>query len=240
MINERRLKRYCCEDLSLIENYDKAINDNTQTWQIHHRLEDLGFTYKDLKYLNLYWKVPSDELIFMTKSDHFSHHRRGKKAWNSGKTGVYSEETRRKMGADKKDKKLSDETKRKISEANSGEKNGFYGKHHTAESRKKNSEANSGENNPNYIKVCPLKIAYLYNIKKLSAKKIAKIIGVGTGKVLLVLKENNIKRRTPKGNTNVRNRIWITNGNSTKMIYKEDLDLYLEKGFVIGRKKVEN
>ena len=26
------VKRYCCEDISLIENYDKAVADNTQIW----------------------------------------------------------------------------------------------------------------------------------------------------------------------------------------------------------------
>ena len=36
MISES-YKKYCCEDPSLIENYDKAIADTTQTWEIHHR-----------------------------------------------------------------------------------------------------------------------------------------------------------------------------------------------------------
>lgn len=235
MINERRLKRYCCEDLSLIENYDKAINDKTQTWQIHHRLEDLGFTYKDLKYLNLYWKAPADELIFMTKSDHFSHHRKGKKSNFYNRR--HTEESKKKISEAKKDKHLTEETKRKISEANSGEKNGFYNHHHTEETRKLLSELNT-------IWVCPLKIAYLYNIKKLTIKKISEKLGVCSDVIRHAMEKNNISRRdskeTSKGNTNTRNRIWITNGNSTKMVYKEDLDSYLEKGFVIGRKKVEN
>lgn len=29
----------CCEDPSLIENYELAINDDTQIWDCHHRLE---------------------------------------------------------------------------------------------------------------------------------------------------------------------------------------------------------
>ena len=29
MINERSAKMYCCEDISLIENYEQAINDIT-------------------------------------------------------------------------------------------------------------------------------------------------------------------------------------------------------------------
>ena len=40
-----------------------------------------------------------------------------------------------------KDKKVSEETKRKMSEAHKGEKNWFYGKHHTEETKRKMSEA---------------------------------------------------------------------------------------------------
>ena len=39
MISENQVKKYCREDISLIENYDKAINDKTQTWDCHHRKE---------------------------------------------------------------------------------------------------------------------------------------------------------------------------------------------------------
>ena len=80
---------------------------------------------------------------------------KGKPAWNSGKVGVYSDETKKLMGAKNigrkisaehkeklrninkgntytKGKKLSEETKKKISESlkgkNAGAKNGMYGK----------------------------------------------------------------------------------------------------------------
>jgi len=39
MICLKSLKKFCCEDLSLIENYDLAISDTNQTWHCHHRLE---------------------------------------------------------------------------------------------------------------------------------------------------------------------------------------------------------
>ena len=39
MINEYQAKRYCKEDLSKIENYDKAIADTSQIWDCHHRTE---------------------------------------------------------------------------------------------------------------------------------------------------------------------------------------------------------
>ena len=50
----------------------------------------------------------------------------------------------------------SEETRKKISESNKGEKHYMYGKHHSEETRKKMSEANkgkyTGENSPNYAK----------------------------------------------------------------------------------------
>lgn len=39
MISENYVKRYCCEDISKIENYDKAIADTTQVWECHHKME---------------------------------------------------------------------------------------------------------------------------------------------------------------------------------------------------------
>ncbi len=44
--------------------------------------------------------------------------------------------------------KMSEETKQKLSEANKGDKNAFYGKKHTDESVKKMSNSKLGENNP--------------------------------------------------------------------------------------------
>lgn len=39
MINEDKVENFCCEDFSLIENYDKAVADKEQVWHCHHRLE---------------------------------------------------------------------------------------------------------------------------------------------------------------------------------------------------------
>ena len=47
---------------------------------------------------------------------------------------------------------VSDYTRKKISEAMSGENHPWYGKHHTEESKKKISESKSGENHPLYGK----------------------------------------------------------------------------------------
>lgn len=78
MINEKNAKRFCNEDISLIENYDKATVDNTQTWHCHHRDEikvlPSGMTVlrsrQELKENGRYYNCPANELIFLTQSEH--------------------------------------------------------------------------------------------------------------------------------------------------------------------------
>ena len=100
-------KKYCCEDISLIENYNEAINDSKNKWELHHRLEiqngKLVYTKKDLIDLNLYWNRPANELIFLTRKEHKALHQsihnnfsgRGKSSWCKGKH--FSEEYKRKI-----------------------------------------------------------------------------------------------------------------------------------------------
>ena len=84
---------YCCDDVSKIENYELAIADNSQIWDIHHRLEiheDYLNTREDLKLMNLYWDRPANELIFLTHSEHIAMHckkRTGERSPLYGKTG---------------------------------------------------------------------------------------------------------------------------------------------------------
>lgn len=79
MISETQPKLYCKDDISLIDNYEQAINDNTQKWHCHHRGEILPcgvYSPEDLKRFDLYWKRPSCELIFMTRTEHLKLHRK--------------------------------------------------------------------------------------------------------------------------------------------------------------------
>ena len=120
MINEYAAKKYCCDDLSLIENYDKAINDN-QIWHCHHRLEihgNIKLSADELKYQDLYYDRPAYELIFLTRTEHMSLH-------NQNRT---------------------EEHKHKISEANKANKN-TKGKHWewTEESKKRQSILHTGK-----------------------------------------------------------------------------------------------
>ena len=67
MIDEKQVKKYCIEDISLIENYDQAVNDKSQTWHIHHRLEiqdDITISARQLIEMKLYYERPASELIF--------------------------------------------------------------------------------------------------------------------------------------------------------------------------------
>ena len=79
MINVKGVKRFCCEDISTIENYELAVADTKRVWCCHHRLEYNESTGKFtlsfvLKKRGLYYHRPASELIFMTLSDHRALH----------------------------------------------------------------------------------------------------------------------------------------------------------------------
>lgn len=102
----KRVRDYCCEDPSLIENYELAVNDTTTKWEIHHRLEIQGgriLSGKELDELGLYLHRPASELIFMTPSDHRKLHgqKENKKPETSRKRG---EKNKSGLGWNKKKK----------------------------------------------------------------------------------------------------------------------------------------
>ena len=131
MINEFYAKSFCCEDISLIENYDIAVADTTQTWDCHHRGEVLPcgrFSRDDLKKFGLYYKRPASELIFLTPTAHRQLHYKGvpkseatKKAMSDAKKGVpLSEDHKKAIGKAHKGVPLSEEHKKAVSEALKG------------------------------------------------------------------------------------------------------------------------
>ena len=129
MINIRKVKRYCKEDISKIKNYDLAIADTTQTWECHHMTETWwNCTAKELIENECYYNRKACELIFLTPAEHHKLHNKGKHL---------SDETRRKISEAKKGRRLSEEHRRKLSEANKG-------KHHTEEWRRKSGESHKG------------------------------------------------------------------------------------------------
>ena len=143
MINFYYAKRFCNEDITLIENYDKAISDKEKTWDCHHRRE-MTTPKKELLEIGEYFNRPASELIFLTQKEHISLHHKGKQV---------SDETRHKLseshkGKNKgktswmKGKHLSEETKRKLSEARKG-KNTWSKTHHWFNNGIKNVRAKS-------------------------------------------------------------------------------------------------
>ncbi len=137
-----------CRTPELIENYDKAIADTTQTYDCHHRLEThnldgekrlVDISRTELIDLGVYYNRPPEELIFLTQSEHQRLHNVGKPSHIKGKH--HSEETKKKMSESHKWKHLTEEQKQKISEKLKGRKKPIRSDEH----RKKQSEAMKGK-----------------------------------------------------------------------------------------------
>lgn len=153
MINIIEAQKYCKEDISKIENYDKAISDSTQTWDCHHRTETWwNCSKQDLIDNECYYHRKACELVFLTHAEHTKLHNKGKKhsaetrrkMSDSHKGKVISKETCKNMSKSHKGKSsprkgvtLSDDTRRKISESLKGKKKKPFSEEH----RKKISEA---------------------------------------------------------------------------------------------------
>lgn len=146
MINIKNVNRFCNGDITQIENYERAINDDTQMWDCHHRREtDENKSRQQLKDQNLYFNRPSSELIFLTPSEHRSLHSSGEKnpnygksPWNKDKkTGHQSEEHKKNLSEALKGKPHSENHKQKISES-------LKGKHKSEEWKQKKSDTYKG------------------------------------------------------------------------------------------------
>ena len=118
MIDKKRAIKYCKNDISLIENYDKAIADKSQVWHCHHRRETI-YSRSGLIEIGEYYNRPACELIFLTPNEHHRLHHLGKQP--------------------------SEETRKKMSESQNGENHPLFGKHHSAETRTKMSQSQKGK-----------------------------------------------------------------------------------------------
>lgn len=141
MISIRCTYSFCKEDISKIENYDKAMADKTQIWHCHHRTEIWwNCTKKELIENECYYNRKACELIFLPPAEHIRIHR---------KNSQFSEETRKKMSQShkgvntwSKDKIVSKETRKKMSDSMKGKNKG---KTRTKEQRIKISKAFKGK-----------------------------------------------------------------------------------------------
>ena len=126
---------FCIEDISLIENYDKAIADESNNWIVHHKLgisEGRCISKDELISMNLYFHRPAYELIFMTKSEHIKLHNKARinqitnTFIEANRNRIWTPEMRKKMSDKMKGIKLgpmSEEHRKKLSEA-------AYRRHH--------------------------------------------------------------------------------------------------------------
>ena len=108
-----RMKMYCRDDLSKIENYEQAINDKENMWVCHHRLEltldgEEALSQKDLMRMNMYYHRPYFELIFIKDIDHRKLHARFLNDW-------ITEESLNKIREKRKGTVVNEETRKKIS-----------------------------------------------------------------------------------------------------------------------------
>ena len=119
MINVRHAKEFCSGDITKIENYEAAVNDSNETWDVHHRLElhpdnSTRFTRESLKILGLYYNVEPDKLIFLKRKEHLQMHKKGKSITENQKLN--------------RPKKLTEEHKKNIGLKIKGRKMPFAGK----------------------------------------------------------------------------------------------------------------
>ena len=126
MFDELRANAYCKDDISLIENYEQAKNDDSEVWVCHHRdgvkILPSGIkvyrTREELKENGRYFHCPANELIFLKPKDHSELHSKGKPRSEETKKKISNTLTGRKQPWNCKPK--SEETKKKISESQKG------------------------------------------------------------------------------------------------------------------------
>ena len=139
MINEKKAREYCCEDISLIRGYERAVNDNTQMYVIHH-LEGVFYTREELMEAGRYYDCPAESLLFMTRDEHIRYHQAFRPPM--------SDKTKKKISDSKKGWVPSEETRKNISEAKKGKYAGerayWYGKQRSEEDRMKISDKLKG------------------------------------------------------------------------------------------------
>ena len=140
MISLYNVYKYCNEDITKIENFEKALNDRTQEWDCHHRDEvrilPSGITVirtsEELKERGRYYNCPANELIFLTKSDHTKIHNKVKKLTEEQKQKISNTLKKHFKTHDNpmKNRKHTIEAKFKM-RLNRIDKNGFGGKFYT-------------------------------------------------------------------------------------------------------------
>ena len=127
MINEAKVKSYCCDDISKIYGYREAVEDKEKMWHCHHCL-GLVYTKEELIKRGLYYNQPAEMLLFCTKSEHQALHKIDTKPHRElcekrsmiMKGHITTQETRNKISRANRGKVRSEEVRRKMSIARIG------------------------------------------------------------------------------------------------------------------------
>ena len=148
MVCEEMARKYCNGDITFIANYQLAIADKAETWDIHHRLETensdgekrvVCLSQKELKALGVYFNRPPEELIFMRQAEHKYMHKKGK---------PLSEDHRKRISIANRlnvTTRCNAEMRKKLLEiAKARTEKYFLGHHHTKETKKILSENHKG------------------------------------------------------------------------------------------------
>lgn len=196
MICLETVKRFC-KEYWLIENYDQAMADETQTWHCHHRHEiDWALPREELIAIGRYYDVHYSELIFLTPEEHNRLHNINKEGYWKGKVGP----NKGKEGGFK-GKHHTEEAKQRISDSikkrggHSGTNNPNYGNHHTKEAKQRISAAKTGENNPNYkYHITEEELYDLYVVQGFTMQEIASMYGCSFSTIWFQLKKYKINK----------------------------------------------
>ena len=140
---------------------------------------------------------------------------KGKTAWNKGKTGIYSEETKRKIGTRDHSLCWTEEMKKRQSEKLKGRPSPNKGKIMSEEEKKKISESVKKTFKERHISE---------KLSKMFKGRISPNKGQKFGP-------------RPIQSEKMKNKVHMNNGNIAKMIDKELIEEYKSKGWILGRLK---
>lgn len=213
MIGKYEWIRKICKDIEKVENYEKAVADKKNHYELHHREEDDGYFAADLKKLGRYFDVEPDKLIFLTKTEHIGRHR---DMLNSRHARLYKEDNPMYKSADPEVLyKMRVEQRMTLSEIGAAlnmtrhtvrDKLDEYkipgpavrvtvGRKMKEETKRKITESRIAEKNPMWVEVDIDLLRDLYVNKRMNYTQIEKIMGINHTTIKRRLQRYGITRK---------------------------------------------
>lgn len=134
-------KKYVGQSVDIFRRFRKYMINNGSNFHLTNALKKYGWNNvkKDIIELEVNeLDNYEDDYVYILKLNdrHFGYNKKE----GGNKARVKSTETLKRLSESHKKYKFTDEHKRKLSESCIGNKNGFYGKHHTEDTKNKMSE----------------------------------------------------------------------------------------------------